>query len=241
MFGNVLGKLTLALTFSIPLTVFFLVFRKSFVQFIQTPLILEDIVNFRKEELIDRIYKYELRQQVQEKEMEKLVDIAGKDPLTSLANRRKFESAFGAEWSRCQREKSCLTIVIGDVDYFKQYNDTYGHSQGDACLKTLAALWGTICERPFDVAARIGGEEFALILPNTSPEQILPRLEQFRDDLKRANIPHMASTIAPYVTMSIGAAGYIPKGKAHPMRMFDLADQRLYSAKQSGRNKIVIA
>ena len=129
--------------------------------------------------------------------------------------------------------------MIGDVDYFKQYNDLYGHQQGDECLKKIAALWKDICKRPSDLAARIGGEEFAIIVPDMQPDKIVNNLQDFMAILHKQPIPHSTSPVAPHVTMSIGVAGIIPHKDTSSKALFALADRRLYAAKKKGRNCLV--
>jgi diguanylate cyclase (GGDEF)-like protein len=239
IFGNVSGKAIIALCYSVPMLVFYLVFRKKFVHFLKTPLTMNELISAPRKKLLETLYKYEIRDQQLQRDKQELMEIAERDELTTLANRRKFDQTFQMEWSRCQREGQFLTLVIGDIDFFKQYNDTYGHNQGDICLKKIAILWGTIFNRPSDLAARIGGEEFAILLPNTSPELALSSLHGFLTTLEKQSIPHRTSSIAPHVTMSMGIAGYIPQRDAVLEELFILADQRLYAAKQGGRNRIV--
>lgn len=239
VYENTLSKFVLAISYGIPMFLFFLLFKNIIVKFSQTPLFIENMINFRKEILINKIYKYELRYQEQQNEMKKLIELTDIDPLTSLANKRKFETAFDGEWSKCLKEKQYLTIAIADVDFFKQYNDTYGHLQGDICLKTIATLWRDIGKKPSDVAARIGGEEFAIISPCTSPEQMYPSLADFLEKLKEKHVAHESSRVADYVTVSIGVAGCIPEEGSNPLRLFDAADKKLYMAKEKGRNNIV--
>lgn len=237
--GNVSGKFLMAICYSFPMLIFYLVFRKNFVRFLETPLTINELIRAPREKLLETLYQYEVRDQQLQRDNQELTEIAGRDELTGLANRRKFDQAFQVEWSRCQREGQPLTLVIGDIDFFKQYNDTYGHQQGDVCLRRIASFWRNIFKRPSDLAARIGGEEFAVILPNTIPEQILSSLEQFMVLLHEQPIPHSASSVSSHVTMSIGVAKCVPQKNASPNDLFVAADQHLYEAKHSGRNQVV--
>ncbi|PIE35741.1 GGDEF domain-containing protein [candidate division KSB3 bacterium] len=239
IFGNVSGKVVLASCYSVPMLLFYVVFRKNFSQFLDTPLQMKDLIRAPRGKLLETIYHYELRQQKLQRDNLELEQLSGYDELTRLANRRKFEQTFEAEWSRCRRNASPITLAIGDIDFFKQYNDFYGHQQGDECLKTTAALWGDIFKRPPDLAARIGGEEFAIILPDTPLEQSISNLQQFLKRLQQQNIPHSKSTVAAHVTMSIGVAGMVPHKDTSPKELFIEADQRLYAAKYGGRNRII--
>ncbi len=239
IFGNVSGKIVMASCYSVPMLGFCLVFRKKFAQFLETPLTLKELIRAPREKLLETLYLYEIRDRQLQRDKQELTKIAGRDELTALANRRKFDQIFKAEWSRCQRKNLPLTLVIGDIDFFKQYNDSYGHQQGDACLRMIADLWRNIFKRPSDVAARIGGEEFAIILPETLPEQALHNLHHFMEVLHKKPIPHNASSIARHVTMSIGVAGWIPQEDSSAKKLFAEADTRLYAAKRGGRNRII--
>lgn len=239
IFGNVSGKAIMAACYSVPMLGFYLIFRKKFIRFLDTPLPMNELIKAPRKKLLETLYHYEIRDQQFQRDKQELMEISERDELTTLANRRKFDQTFQTEWSRCQREEQFLTLVIGDIDFFKQYNDTYGHNQGDICLKKIAALWGNIFNRPSDLAARIGGEEFTILLPNTSPELALSSLHHFLTTLKEQPIPHHTSSIASHVTLSIGLAGCIPQKDTSPEALFILADQRLYAAKQGGRNRIV--
>lgn len=239
IFGNVSGKAIMAVCYSIPMLGFYIIFRKNFARFLDTPLTMSELIRAPRRKLLETLYQYEVRDQQLQRDKQELTEIAGRDELTGLVNRRKFNQVFEAECSRCQQQGLHLTLVIGDIDFFKQYNDTYGHQQGDVCLQRIAVLWGNIFNRPSDVAARIGGEEFAIILPNTSPEQIILNLEHFLTVLREQPIPHLASPIAPHITMSIGVAGWVPQKGFSSNELFIVADERLYAAKHGGRNQIV--
>ena len=239
IFGNVLGKAVIAGSFSVPMLLFYLVFRRNFSRFIETPLAMKELIRAPRGKLLETLHHYEARDQKFQKDNQELSLLAEYDALTSLANRRKFDKVLTTEWSRCEQEGRPMTLVIGDIDLFKQYNDTYGHSQGDACLKLVAGHWDMLANRSTDLAARVGGEEFALIFPNTEPDQILLKLQSFLLELQAQAIPHSASTIADHITMSIGVAGCIPNKDDSQDDLYVLADQRLYAAKRGGRNQVV--
>lgn len=238
--GNVSGKIVLASGYSVPMLLFYWLFRRSFSRFLKTPLAVNELVRAPRKQLLETLYHYEARDQQLQRDNQALTEAAEHDKLTALANRRKFDQTLEAEWTRCKREQSPLTLVIGDIDFFKQYNDTYGHQQGDICLQMIATSWGNIVKKPTDLAARIGGEEFAIISPDTQPDQILESLQHFLLLLQERPIPHGTSAVASHVTMSIGVAGCVPQRGASPNDLFVAADQHLYTAKHAGRNCIIV-
>lgn len=169
-------------------------------------------------------------------ELEKLATLDG---LTKIANRRKFENSLEKEWKRMCRQQQSLAIIIGDIDYFKQYNDFYGHQQGDQCLISVAKTLKDSLRRPADLAARYGGEEFILLLPNTSLEGAINVAEEIRQALVQQELPHMDSQCSNYVTMSFGVSATIPvHGEIQPESMIEVADKALYAAKKNGRNRV---
>lgn len=160
------------------------------------------------------------------------------DPLTKIANRRLFERRLGQEHRRMQREKKPLSLVMCDVDFFKKYNDSYGHMAGDTCLRAVARAIDASARRPADLPARYGGEEFALILPDTGPVGALAVGEMVRHNIARLAIPHPASGVGPTLTVSVGVATGLPVSEFSPGDLVDLADRALYCAKEEGRNRI---
>lgn len=165
-----------------------------------------------------------------------LESVARQDGLTGLANRRHFDDTLQQEWARASRNKQPLTLLIADVDYFKRYNDLYGHVHGDECLRTIAQTIQSALERAADLAARYGGEEFAVILPETDltgGETIAQRLS---DAIASINLPHAKSEFAR-VTLSIGIATYTGNNELDPTELIEHADIALYRAKTNGRNQ----
>lgn len=165
--------------------------------------------------------------------------LANFDSLTQIANRLKFDSHLTKQWKQMMREQSPLSILLCDIDYFKQYNDAYGHVMGDDCLKKVAWALNETLSRPTDLFARYGGEEFAAVLPQTGETGALRVAERMQAAIARLQIPHESSTINSYVTLSIGVASTVPQSPRSPDSLVDEADQFLYRAKQQGRNKIV--
>ncbi len=161
------------------------------------------------------------------------------DALTGLANRRSLNEFLEKEWKRGQREQLPITALLMDVDFFKPYNDTYGHLQGDQCLHTLAQAIQDSVQRPTDLVARYGGEEFAVILPNTG-EESLAIAEKIRSSVEALKLNHKKSTVSPFVTISIGMATLVPTEETSPRELVNRADEALYKAKTTGRNKVAI-
>jgi diguanylate cyclase (GGDEF)-like protein len=160
------------------------------------------------------------------------------DELTRIGNRRLFDEQLASEWKRADRAGSLLAVVSGDVDHFKSYNDHYGHPVGDRCLVGVAQTMASALRRPGDVAARIGGEEFAFLLPQTGllgAEQVAERIRKAVWDL---NLPHAASPIAERVTVSLGVASSDHASVASPADLIRASDAALYEAKRRGRNQV---
>jgi len=170
-------------------------------------------------------------------ELKKLVNIDG---LTGLANRRYLDKYLRVEIGRSMRNKHELSVVLCDVDFFKKYNDTYGHLKGDDCLKSVAKAMESTCKRSTDLVARYGGEEFVAILPDTSSENAAILAEQMRQAVESLNEQHSASDLGK-VTISMGVYSALPKSKDESEKMLHKADEALYEAKQGGRNRVEIS
>ncbi|KTB89749.1 diguanylate cyclase domain-containing protein [Pseudomonas fragariae (ex Marin et al. 2024)] len=160
------------------------------------------------------------------------------DGLTGLSNRRHFDEYLELEWRRAIREQSQLSLLMIDVDYFKPYNDNFGHLEGDEALRQVAKAIRNSCSRPSDLPARYGGEEFAMVLPNTSPGGARLLAEKLRQSVSSMNIPHIAPAPGSSLTVSIGVATMTPQ-LGMPSRQLILdADKGLYQAKNNGRNQV---
>ena len=169
-----------------------------------------------------------------------LKNLATIDSLTGLANRRAFDERFKSEWQRAEREQTDLSVLLLDVDFFKPYNDFYGHQQGDICLKQVAQALSESVRRGGDFVARYGGEEFVILLPKTDVVSALSYAEKIRSYVAALKIPHEHSKVVPYVTLSIGVASIIPGNEEGDSmeRLLRNADRALYQAKASGRNRV---
>ncbi len=163
------------------------------------------------------------------------------DELTGLANRRRFDSYWTEEWQRAVRQGTPLTVIMIDVDYFKNYNDHYGHPLGDECLRKLGALLRATIRRSGELAARYGGEEFVVALPGATALQAAETAAALLAAVQAAQIPHSASPVSNIVTISLGAARGHPDATDEHGRLISLADEALYRAKNLGRNRVVMA
>lgn len=175
----------------------------------------------------------------------KLSKLATIDGLTKIYNRHFFDKTLIQEWQRCGREKQPLSLILCDVDYFKPYNDLYGHQAGDKCLITVAKTMDIFLKRSSDFLARYGGEEFAIILPNTSLEKAIILAEKLRKEIENLKIIHQQSEVSKYVTLSLGVACVIPSHESLIAQrrltiesLIKIADNALYDAKESGRNQV---
>jgi len=199
----------------------------------------------QQKQLKDELQK--LKQEVsqrQEKQqnLERLVTL---DELTQLSNRRHFNDYLNQEWKRLFSLTSyttgypqALSLILADVDYFKLYNDTYGHLKGDRCLQSVAQAMKQVVNHPGSLVARYGGEEFAIILPNASSDYALQVAELIRLQVETLKLPHAQSQVNPYVTVSLGVACRFPDSDLSPEDLISSADRALYCAKQQGRNSV---
>jgi diguanylate cyclase (GGDEF)-like protein len=168
---------------------------------------------------------------------DELQRLATEDALTGVANRRKYESVLDQEWRRAQRDGHWLTLALLDVDFFKRYNDRYGHAAGDACLRAVAQAMAGQCVRPMDLVARYGGEEFAMILPDTQPEGMPALLRAVLGAIECLQIEHADSACAKVVTVSLGAVSVQPGRNDEAKVTLQRVDELLYQAKDSGRRQ----
>jgi diguanylate cyclase (GGDEF)-like protein len=192
---------------------------------------LEQLVSIRTAEL-SRANK-----QLQEAN-NKLQLLSTTDPLTGIYNRRYFDTILNKEWKRCLRYSRQLSIIMIDIDYFKKYNDFYGHLSGDECLKKVATGLAACIERESDCLARFGGEEFIILLPETGKKGALKVAEKLQKNINGLRIPHEPSHISDHVTISIGIASAVCLADINPEDIILAADNALYSAKEEGRNRI---
>lgn len=168
-----------------------------------------------------------------------LEKLSSEDALTGLANRRAFDLRLEAEWARARRGGEPLSLLMMDIDFFKRYNDHYGHPAGDVCLQRVAAVLDAHARRPADLVARVGGEEFAVLLPGAGTAAAVQLAERMRQAVAAAEIPHAASGAAGHVTASFGVASLVPDGGQPPQALLAAADAALYRAKEEGRNRVV--
>lgn len=194
-----------------------------------------DIAQTMADQLAIAIQQSQLYQQVKQANAN-LQHLAVIDGLTQVANRRYFNDQLAQEWQRMLRQQQPLSLIMCDVDYFKPYNDTYGHQAGDVCLQRIAMALKKVVKRPGDLIARYGGEEFAVVLPQTNLEGAVRVAESIRTVVENLQVPHRTSPAAPYVTISLGVTSRIPKSNFSVDKLIQLADQALYLAKSAGRN-----
>ncbi|MBF0623153.1 MAG: diguanylate cyclase [Magnetococcales bacterium] len=163
--------------------------------------------------------------------------IATSDGLTGIANRRRFDSFLSHEWERSVRYCNSISLIMIDIDFFKLYNDHYGHAEGDSCLTSVAQTISMAMPRSVDLAARYGGEEFGCILPETDKEGALRVGERILIAVRALDIPHATSNVGDHVTISMGIATIKPTPKQVSLQLVEMADSALYHAKRSGRNQ----
>jgi diguanylate cyclase (GGDEF)-like protein len=163
------------------------------------------------------------------------------DPLTGLANRRQFNERLELEWKQAIRDQVDIAFIMLDLDYFKQYNDTYGHPQGDELLKQVARVLTQAGRRPGDLPARLGGEEFGVLLPQTDTEAAAIIAEKIRASVEAMQVPLLAGSSITKITCSLGVAGWTPQLGDNMDDLPAKADAALYDAKKSGRNRVCIS
>jgi diguanylate cyclase (GGDEF)-like protein len=219
-----------------------------------------DISERKRAEKLIADYNQTLEQQVQERTLElqqeiierkraqsalqtanlELKRLVMSDGLTQVANRRYFDEYLSQEWKRALREKEPLSLIFCDVDYFKQYNDNYGHQAGDECLKQVAQTINLVLKRSTDLAARYGGEEFAAILPNTDVKGAAAVAQDIRKAIAQLKIAHARSQVSKYVTLSMGISSLVPTQELFPKDLIVRSDEALYKAKKLGRDRFIV-
>lgn len=208
--------------------------------------IIRDITLRKQSE--EKIEQYQLHLEelvaAQTRELEqaniKLQEMVNIDSLTNLANRRYFDEVLDTEIRRAIRTNSSLSLLMCDIDYYKLYNDYYGHVQGDECLRKIAGCFKAVFMRATDIAARFGGEEFAVILPGTSLEEAAQSAMKLSEAVNHLNLPHKGSHAIDHVTISVGIACMQPGERLLDTELVQMADEALYTAKDKGRNRIEV-
>jgi diguanylate cyclase (GGDEF)-like protein/PAS domain S-box-containing protein len=206
--------------------------------------IIRDITDRRRTESELQAYRATLEQQVKQRTKElaavnrKLKQLAREDALTGIANRRVFDESIGKELRRMRRTSEPLSLIICDIDFFKKYNDAYGHVSGDECLQQVAAALQQSFQRAGELVARYGGEEFAVVLPGIAKSEAMGRAEHLRQLISSLQIEHKSSDISDHVTISLGVATVTPPDKMSAAQLIEAADQALYNAKRLGRDRV---
>ena len=170
---------------------------------------------------------------------QKLGKLATSDSLTKVANRHCFDIYLAKEWEIAYREKFCLSLILCDVDYFKLYNDRFGHQQGDYCLTQVAQAISNAVNRPADLVARYGGEEFAIILPRTIADNALLVAEKIRTQVQALCLSHPDSLVSDLVSLSLGVTSVVPSSQYTTKQLIVTADMALYQAKKQGRDRVI--
>jgi diguanylate cyclase (GGDEF)-like protein len=186
------------------------------------------------------VYMHEKTSRLRFLEAALLREMVARDGLTGIHNRRMFDQHIQRVWQQALREARQVAVVLVDIDCFKDYNDRYGHQAGDECLRAVAVSLSQCARRPLDFVARYGGEEFAAVLYEASREYVAEVLTRIQRSIAELNIPHEASRVASRLTVSIGAAFVLPGANRTHEGLIQLADEALYSAKEQGRNRVVV-
>jgi diguanylate cyclase (GGDEF)-like protein len=209
---------------------------------IETHLTLRRLQKKMQEQNIQLLNEIEERKCI-EKALEEanceLEQLAALDGLTRIANRRQFDQTLGREWKRLSRDSKPLSLIMCDIDFFKKYNDNYGHVAGDDCLKQVATAISSAVHRPADIVARYGGEEFGVIMPDTDLEGATVVADEIHKAVRKLGIPHNHSEAAPVVSLSLGVTTMVPVAEQSLKTIILAADKLLYQAKESGRDRIM--
>lgn len=214
--------------------------QKMYQELESTNVKLEQKVAERTIELQKSLTEIEQKNRLLNEQSELLAEMARIDSLTNIANRRYFDEVLEKEWARNQRAKTPLSIAMIDIDYFKQFNDSYGHAKGDDCLKEVANAINLACQRAGDFVARYGGEEFIVIMSGSEQKSALTVLNKIQQKIQDLAIPHQSSQVNENITLSIGLSTLVPNDGNEPYDLVNKADALLYTAKQNGRNRIEI-
>lgn len=196
------------------------------------------ILRQRVKNLIEQSHKIKHQLTELKQANQNLQLLANLDSLTNLANRRGFDDYIETEWERMKRIKAPLSLIMCDVDFFKNYNDKYLHPNGDKCLAQVASAMRNAVRRTGDLVARYGGEEFAVILPNTDALGAVSVAENLRSSVRKLQIVHEASAICGYVTVSVGVSTIVPTHENDFQALINAADRALYQAKSQGRDRV---
>jgi len=182
----------------------------------------------------------QLKQQIRQDKalQEELLDISFSDALTGIANRRYFDQEFAKQWQWSLRKQRSLAVIMFDIDFFKAYNDNYGHPQGDIALRVVAQALKAAQLRPLDTVCRYGGEEFVLILSETDVAGAIVVAERMRQAVEDLAIPHQYSSVGPVLTVSAGVGSLVPQSDGSSDKILSQADKALYNAKEHGRNRV---
>jgi diguanylate cyclase (GGDEF)-like protein len=216
-------------------------FKLGAVDYITKPFQQEEVLARVNTHLTIRYLQTELETQKEalQKANQELQRLATLDSLTQLANRRRLDEYLQREWRRAYREQIPLSLIFCDIDYFKLYNDGYGHQAGDDCLQQVAEAINHAVNRPSDLAARYGGEEFTVVLPNTPIDGAMRVAHLIQSYLQTLKLIHPNSKVSPYVTLSMGVTSIIPTTTNSLDVLIQIADLALYEAKAQGRNRII--
>jgi diguanylate cyclase (GGDEF)-like protein len=199
---------------------------------------LEEKVSDRTQKLQQEVQRRAAAETALQSANQELQRLAFLDGLTQIANRRQFDLRLEQEWRRMKRERLSLALILCDVDYFKSYNDTYGHQMGDDCLRSIAHVIDQGARRPSDLVARYGGEEFAILLSNTDLAGAIEVANSIKNQIQQLQLPHQESPVSLCVTASFGVAAVSPSEEGTPEELIAQADRALYRAKEEGRDRV---